>query len=50
VALAAVLAAAGRATEAAVLTTRAHDLYERKGNLVAAGRLQADLARPGTTA
>jgi len=48
-ALARVLQAAGRPSDAGALLTRARDLYETKGNLVAR-RLTGDLARPGATA
>jgi class 3 adenylate cyclase/predicted ATPase len=48
--LAEVLRAAGQASEANALLSGARELYERKGNLVAAGRVAADLARPATTA
>jgi hypothetical protein len=50
VALASVLTGAGRPSEAADLMTRASELYDRKGNLVAAARLAGDVAQPGATA
>jgi class 3 adenylate cyclase/tetratricopeptide (TPR) repeat protein len=49
-ALATVLQAAGRPSEAAPLLTRARELYERKGNVVAAGWITGDLAQPRATA
>jgi class 3 adenylate cyclase/tetratricopeptide (TPR) repeat protein len=49
-ALATVLQAADRPSEAGPLLTRARELYERKGNVVAVGWLAGDLARPGATA
>ncbi len=49
-ALAEVLQAEGRASEAAALVGRALDLYAQKGNLVAAEQLELVLARPAPTA
>jgi class 3 adenylate cyclase/tetratricopeptide (TPR) repeat protein len=45
-----VLHTAGEASEADALVARTHELYERKGNLVAAGRVAGHLAPRATTA